>query len=79
MSCSVGHRGGSDPELLWLWRRLAAAALIQPLACEFSYTAVAALKRKEKGDPGDHGCLEPLSLGDEQLNGPVYFIISPRV
>ena len=26
--CGVGRRCGSDPELLWLWRRLAATALI---------------------------------------------------
>ena len=24
VSCGVGHRQGSDPVLLWLWRRLAA-------------------------------------------------------
>ena len=34
MSCAVGHRRGSDPKLLWLWRRLVATALIQPLALE---------------------------------------------
>ena len=34
MSCGVGRRRGSDPELLWLWRRLAATAPIQPLAWE---------------------------------------------
>ena len=28
ISCSVGHRLGLDLALLWLWRRLAAAALI---------------------------------------------------
>ena len=28
VSCSVGHRCGSDPVLLWLWRRPEAAALI---------------------------------------------------
>ena len=28
VSCGVGHRHGSDPWLLWLWCRLAAAALI---------------------------------------------------
>ena len=32
MSCGVGRRRGTDPELLWLWRRLAATALIRPLA-----------------------------------------------
>ena len=38
MSCSVGHRIGLDPELLWLWLWLwhgpAAAALIRPVAWE---------------------------------------------
>ena len=34
MSCGVGHRCGSDPTLLWLWRRLAATAPIPPLAWE---------------------------------------------
>ena len=29
MSCGVGHRRGSDPVLLWLWRRLVATALIE--------------------------------------------------
>ena len=28
--CGVGHRFGSDPELLWLCCRLAATALIRP-------------------------------------------------
>ena len=31
VSCSVDHRCGLDPTLLWLWRRLVATALIQPL------------------------------------------------
>ena len=30
--CGVGHRCGSGTTLLWLWCRLAAAAMIQPLA-----------------------------------------------
>ena len=33
------------PVLLWLWCRLAAAALIQPLAWELPYAAGVALKR----------------------------------
>ena len=37
MSCGVGHRRGSVPTLLWLWRRSAAAALIGPLAWEPPY------------------------------------------
>ena len=36
-----------DPALLWLWCRLAAAALIWPLALEPSYAAGAALKNKK--------------------------------
>ena len=32
MSCGVGRRQGSDLALLWLWHRLAAVALIRPLA-----------------------------------------------
>ena len=39
MSCGVGCRRGSDLALLWLWRRLAPAALIQPLAWEPPYAA----------------------------------------
>ena len=48
MSCGVGQRSGSDPELLWLWCRPAAAAPIQPLAWELPYAADAALKKKAK-------------------------------
>ena len=42
MSCGVGRRHGSDPALLWLWRRLAATAPIRPLAWEPPYAAGAA-------------------------------------
>ena len=48
MSCDVGHRGGSDLALLWLWHRLAATALIGPLAWEPSNAAGVALKNKTK-------------------------------
>ena len=54
MSCGVGCRRGLDPVLLWLWPRLAAVALIGPLAWEPPYATGAALekgkktKRKEK-------------------------------
>ena len=34
VSCGVGCRRGSDPALLWLWRRPVATALIRPLAWE---------------------------------------------
>ena len=47
MSCGVGCRCSSDPELLWLWGRLAAIAPIQPLAWEPLYATGAALKTKQ--------------------------------
>ena len=45
MSCSIGHRYGSDLALLWLWHSPAAAAPIQPLAWELPYATGAAIKR----------------------------------
>ena len=47
VSCGVGWRRGSDPELLWLWHRLAAAALIQHLTWELSYATGVALQRQK--------------------------------
>ena len=47
MSCGVGHRGSSDPTLLWLWCGPAATAPIQPLAWEIPCATSAALKRKK--------------------------------
>ena len=48
MSYGVGLRNGSDLELLWLWPRLAAAALIGPLAWKLPYAIGVALKSKKK-------------------------------
>ena len=48
MSCEVGCRHGLDPTLLWLWCRLAAVALIRPLAWESPYAMDAALKKKKQ-------------------------------
>ena len=48
MSSGVGHKCGSDPVLLWLWQRLATAALIQPLAWQPPYAMGAALKKRQK-------------------------------
>ena len=49
MSCGVGCRCSLDDlALLWLWRRPAAAAPIQPLAWELPYAVGAALKKKKK-------------------------------
>ena len=47
LNCSVGHRYSLDPQLLWLWCRLAAVAMIQPLAWELPYAVAAALKKKK--------------------------------
>ena len=49
MSCGVGHRGGSDLALLWLWlwHKLVAIALIGPLAWEPPYGTDADLKRQK--------------------------------
>ena len=48
MSCGVGPRRGSDLALLWLWCRLAAVALIEPLAWEPPYATSVALEKKER-------------------------------
>ena len=48
MSCGVGRRCGLDPTLLWLWCRLAATALIRPLAWEPPYTVEAALEKAKR-------------------------------
>ena len=48
VGCGVGRRHGSDPSLLWLWRRLAATAPIRPLAWEPPCAAGAALKRQKQ-------------------------------
>jgi len=42
VSCGVGCRRGSDPALLWLWRRPVATAPIGSLAWEPPYAAGAA-------------------------------------
>ena len=42
MSYGEGCRRGSDPLLLWLWRRPVATAPIRPLAWEPPYAAGAA-------------------------------------
>ena len=39
---------GPDLALLWLWRRVSAAAPVQPLAWEFLYAVSVALKRQNK-------------------------------
>ena len=48
ISCGVGLSCGLDPVLLWLLHRLAATALILPLAWEPPYTVGVALERPPK-------------------------------
>ena len=48
VSCGVGRRRGSDPTLLWLWRRLVATAPIRPLAWELPCAVGVALKRQRR-------------------------------
>ena len=48
MSCSVGHRCGLDPTLLWLWCRPVDSDPIGPSAWEPPYATGAALKRTKK-------------------------------
>ena len=48
MSRGVGRRRGSDPALLWLWRRPVAMALIRPLAWESPYAMGAALEKAKR-------------------------------
>ena len=48
MRGGVGHRCSSDLAWLWLWHKPEVAALVQPLAWEFSYAMGVALKRKKK-------------------------------
>ena len=44
----MGHRRGSDPTSLWLWRRPVATAPIQRLAWEPPYTTGAALEMAKR-------------------------------
>ena len=48
MSCGVGCRRDSDPELLWLWCRPVATAQIRPLGWEHPYAAEAALEKAKR-------------------------------
>ena len=51
MSCGVGPRRGSDPTLLWLWRRPAATVLIGPLAWEPPYANLLKRQKTKKTKP----------------------------
>ena len=59
VSCGVGHRCGSDPVLLWLWRRPAATAPIGPLAREPPYVAGAAQEKAKRQKKNKNKNKEP--------------------
>ena len=65
MSCGVGRRHGSDPELLWLWRRPVATALIRPLIWEPTYALGAALEeaKRQKQTNKKHCGVDQLESG----------------
>ena len=48
MSCGGDCRHSLDMALLWLWRRLAAVALIRPLAWEPPYAIMGAVLKRQK-------------------------------
>ena len=50
MSCGVGCKYSSDPSLLWLRRRLAATAPIQPLPWQSPHAMGVALKSKKNNN-----------------------------
>jgi len=71
MSCGVGHRHSSDPVLLWLWHRPAAAVQIPPLGWELPYAvrvALERLKKKEKMKKEKEILKEFFSIGNYDFN-----------
>ena len=54
MSCSVGHRCGSDPSLLWLWPRPVAMAPIRPLPWKPPYAEGVAQENGKKTKKKSH-------------------------
>ena len=67
MSCGVDCRHGLDLVLLWLWHKLAGAALIQSIAWELLYAMGVALKKKKKGLNRFWSNEEPKSFGKIDL------------
>ena len=67
MSCGVGRRRGLDPQLLWLWCRPEATALIQPLAWGRPNATGMALKKKVKMHLVHFYLLNYIYSGDTKL------------
>ena len=75
MSCGVGCRHGSDPELLWLWRRPVATALIQPLIWKPPYATGVALEKakrqKKKESKSSRGGTAETNLTRNEVVGSI--------
>ena len=55
VTCGVDCRHGSDPVWLWLWWRLAAVAMIRPLAWELPYATGVAINSKQPTNQRERG------------------------
>ena len=78
LSCEAGPRHDSDPELLCLWFRPAAAVLIRPAAWELPYTMGTALKKaKHKNKKKRKAILRTLQLVKcyQSVNSTFRFIL----
>ena len=76
MSYGAGHRRGLDSKLLWLWCRLAAAALIRLLAWELPHATGVALKTKTKTKTKTKKTVE---IGEKGWLGAVYVYEKVRI
>ena len=78
--CSLGPRCSSDPVLPWLWHRLVAGALIQPLGSELPHAADGAVKRKRRKKKESQGCVEPnLNTSLVQITSSLQSAVSSSV
>ena len=65
LGCGVGHRCGSDPALLWLWHRLAAMALIGPLAWEPPHAVGAAVEKTKRQKKSNNKTFRDQQAGEK--------------
>ena len=79
MSCGAGRRRGSDTKLLWVWCRLAATALIQPLAWEPPYATISTLKRKENSGAHRRALIHLMDTEHNVFCGSFCFLVPNRI